>query len=194
MTATKLKPLVDFGIQCGLSQELIEELVPLGKLLNIKTYENLIEVGGKANSTFFVLKGGFINQHYDEQTEAFKTVQFHLTDYQPFITVLDSYFENKRSNNQIKAFTNSDVLAFNRSDLDSFLNNNIEFTRFYFKMLIQLLISENQFKTNLICLTPEQVYKYIIHNYPQISQKVPSKYIAEFLGITPQWLSKLKSR
>ena len=47
-------------------------------------------------------------------------------------------------------------------------------------------------RANLISLNSLEMLKLLHKNYPQILLQVPSKYIADFLGISPQWLSKLK--
>ncbi|MCG8332703.1 MAG: hypothetical protein MI974_33770, partial [Chitinophagales bacterium] len=59
---------------------------------------------------------------------------------------------------------------------------------------IKTLLDKNELRALLISLSSEEMLQYLHEHYPQILQQIPSKYVANFLGITPQWLSKLKHK
>jgi hypothetical protein len=42
--------------------------------------------------------------------------------------------------------------------------------------------------------TAEQHYSQFVQQYPDIEQRVPQYMIASYLGITPEFLSKIKAR
>ena len=42
--------------------------------------------------------------------------------------------------------------------------------------------------------SPEEKYKSLIEKYPQVFQRVPLHYIASYLGIEPESLSRLRKR
>ena len=42
--------------------------------------------------------------------------------------------------------------------------------------------------------TPELRYKNFLHNYPAIVQRVPQYYIASYVGVKPQSLSRIRKR
>jgi hypothetical protein len=101
------------------------------------------------------------------------------------------FFENRPSDLQLKALRKSTVYAFSKVDLN-FLTGDDEFNRFYHQKIITALIEESSLKTKLISLSSESFYKYLLKEHKEIIQNVPSKYIAELMGITPQWLVKIK--
>ena len=45
-----------------------------------------------------------------------------------------------------------------------------------------------------LSLSPEEKYKYLLKNEPHIIQTIPLKYIASYIGITPQALSRIRKR
>lgn len=47
---------------------------------------------------------------------------------------------------------------------------------------------------NFILLNPEERYRKLVANYPDIVNRVPGKYIASMLGITPVSLSRIRRR
>jgi hypothetical protein len=59
-------------------------------------------------------------------------------------------------------------------------------------LIYETLAVENNLKNKVISESSENLYKYLIASCPQVIKVVSSKYIAEFMGITPEWLSKLK--
>jgi len=42
-------------------------------------------------------------------------------------------------------------------------------------------------------MTPTEKYRYILSNKPQLIQKFPLKYIASYLNITPETLSRVRA-
>ncbi|MCO4291499.1 Crp/Fnr family transcriptional regulator [Solitalea sp. MAHUQ-68] len=42
--------------------------------------------------------------------------------------------------------------------------------------------------------TPEEKYKYLLENEPQIIQRTPLKFIATYLNITPETLSRIRAK
>jgi len=77
-------------------------------------------------------------------------------------------------------------------DFHIHLDNNVH--TFYQNLIINMLLIESDLKSKLICFDAEDLYKYLINAYPELIINVPSKYIAEFMSISPQWLSKIKRR
>lgn len=42
--------------------------------------------------------------------------------------------------------------------------------------------------------SPEEKYRYLIENEPQIIQRTPLKFIASYLNITPETLSRIRAK
>ncbi|HLN96810.1 MAG TPA: hypothetical protein VK183_14335 [Flavobacterium sp.] len=47
---------------------------------------------------------------------------------------------------------------------------------------------------NTIAKNGEEKYRDFLEHYPSIPQRVPQHYIASYLGISPEFLSKIRSR
>ena len=63
------------------------------------------------------------------------------------------------------------------------------------RVLSEQLLAKNQssfdeFKTT----TPEQKYLNLLQNRPDLTQRVPQYQLASYLGITPQSLSRIRTR
>ncbi|TWI94552.1 CRP-like cAMP-binding protein [Mucilaginibacter frigoritolerans] len=178
----------------GLPEHLIDTVIGVGQLKSVKSQTTLIEAGKDCRTIYFILKGAFVCRHLNQETGDKRTISFHMVDFQPFITCIDSYFTNLPTACDLLAISEAEVLAFRKNDLEELAGAHQILSAFYNAHIINALVSEHGFKTKLIQYSSESLYRYIICNYPQIIQKIPSKYIAEFMGISPEWLSKLKHK
>lgn len=175
------------------SPEIMEVLFEYGHRRNIKAHETLSHIGETCNSTYLVLSGGFLNRFYNEDSEVLRTISFHLPNHRPFMTQGDSFFSRKASSYELKAFQNSDILVFTRSVIEQ-MRQKPFVAQFYDEMIIDAFQYENEFKSRLLTYNSKEFYQYLGKEFPEVVQTVPSKYIAEFIGISPEWLSKLRQK
>jgi len=178
----------------GLPEDFIFEILKFSTTQEIKRNEQLVAVGDICSQIYFVLEGGFISKYFDADSETSRTVNFYLDSFQPFMTSVDGYFKNKPTNYQLLAIKTSTVIAFDRRDTDEFLKRSPHFSKYYYNFAIDNLIKESHYRSLLLTYSSDKFYKYLITEHPEIIQNVPSKYIAEFMGISQEWLSKLKTK
>jgi hypothetical protein len=172
----------------------IENIISKGKLLHIKSQSLLIKPNTICDKAYFVLKGGFVCRYIDEGLEIEKTINFYLEDFHPFMSCVDSYFLETKTQCELRAIAHSEVIEFNKKDIDTIISQDIDLFKFYHSLVTQALQEENDFKLKIISYSSERLYSYLITNCPKVVQQVPSKFIAEFMGISSEWLSKLKHR
>jgi CRP-like cAMP-binding protein len=161
---------------------------------NVKTYKTMVDYGEKCQSIYFVLKGGFVLKILNEADGNERTINFHLASFNPFMTVPHSYFKNEPSHFKLQAITNSDVLVFNKTALIDATHQSEKIKDFYYQQIIDALILELDFRTKLISLSPKKIYELLISDYQEVIRNVSSKDIANFMGISPEWLSNLKQK
>ena len=166
----------------------------VGQKRVIKSNEILLHIGEKCRSGFFIKSGGFLCQLVDYKSGKERTVNFYLDTFQAFMSATDSYFMGIASNYQIKAFKKSEVFELSKETISYYINQTPDSDVFYQKLIVNTLLIESDFRAKLICLDAEGFYKYLMGNYPELIRDVPSKYIADFMNITPQWLSKIKHK
>lgn len=178
----------------NISPNKIENILSKGKLLNVKSQSLLLKPNTICDKGYFVLKGGFVCRYIDEELEIEKAINFYLEDFHPFMSCVDSYFSETKTQCELRAIANSEVIEFNKKDIDAFIREDIDFFQFYHTLVTRALQEENDFKLKIISYSSERLYSYLITHCPKVIQQVPSKFIAEFMGISSEWLSKLKHR
>ncbi|MEO1652911.1 MAG: hypothetical protein AAFU64_05160 [Bacteroidota bacterium] len=165
-----------------------------GKELSVKSQECVVRVGEQSNKVFLIIKGGFVCQNYDERSDRLRTINFHLDIFHPLMTVLDSYYRDAISNCQLKAFKRSEVLVIPKKAILSALDEAPALKEAYNDETAYALIAMNEYLTHLITLDTKDMYQYLRDECPEILREVPSKYIAEFMGVSPEWLSQIKQQ
>lgn len=176
----------------NIPEDYADLLVRNGKFQNFKSQQVVVQPGEFAKNMYIILKGGFVMQYVHPETGATKAVNFFIPDFHPFMSVAESYFYGTPSIYELKSFTNSDILTLPKTTIEKIINEDAVLAENFVQNGIKTLIEKNTIRTMLISLSSKEMYQYLLNTYPQIVQQVPSKYIADFLDITPQWLSKLK--
>jgi hypothetical protein len=180
--------------EANLSPEIIDFFTHKGEHIQVKNKSTLINSGTVCDKVYFVLKGGFVCRYIDTELEIEKTINFYLEDFHPVMACVDSIFTTSKTQCELRAITNSEVLAFDYVDIDLLAYQDSQFLKYYLSGITRALQEENDFKLKIIAYPSEKLYTYLITHCPLVIQQVPSMYIAEFMGISPEWLSKLKQR
>lgn len=189
-----LAPLYDLLQNLNISTDVRTTLESQIQVLQVKSNTVLLAPGKVCSQVYFVVSGGFVCRYFNENLEIPKTINFYLDDLHPFMACVDSYFTQQPGDCELRAIKDSVVLAMSKKHLDALLVAEPSLDQFYNSLVIQALVEENELKLKIISHTAEQLYQYLLDELPAVIQKVPSKYIAEFMGISAEWLSKLKSK
>lgn len=162
------------------------------KIVQVKSKEVLIIPGEICKNVYLVVQGGFVCRYIHEKNGSAKTINFYLSDLHPIMACLDSYFTQTPTNCELKAISDSIVVALPKSVVDTLNEKDKYFAKFYHDVVSIAMTEENELKAKLIAFSAKDKYDFIVQKMPSVIQTVPSKYIAEFCGISPEWLSKLK--
>ncbi|HAA13704.1 MAG TPA: hypothetical protein DCE41_19230 [Cytophagales bacterium] len=174
--------------------ESIQLLRQKAKVVLVKSKHTLIMPGEINKNVYLVIEGGFVCRYIHETTGEAKTINFYLQDLHPVMACVDSYFTQVPTHCELKAVTDSVVLATPKMVMDQIVAEDLHFANFHHQVVNTAMVEENELKMKLIAYSAKEKYDFIIEEMPSVIQKVPSKYIAEFCGISPEWLSKLKKQ
>lgn len=180
--------------EAGVHPSMILRLAQSLSIQEVKIRSSIVRPGDLADQVYFILEGGFVCRYYDELEEYGKTVYFYLSDLHPFMACVDSFFSGQKTNCELRAIANSRIIGLSMNDLKPLLQQDLELFRFYHSIVLRALQEETSFRSKIISYSSERLYRHLLHHFPVIIQKVPTKYIAEFMGISPEWLTKLKTR
>jgi CRP-like cAMP-binding protein len=174
-----------------LDTEEFDELSSFLKIREIKKGQYLFHRGDIATYNSFVNKGclktSFTDSNGQEHIVQFATEGDWITDY-------DSYLNNTPSRLDLIAMEDSVLFQLDRPSLEKLIERIPKFERF------NRMVSEHQFNRLQRCLitllsnNAEERYRDFIQKYPGLANRIPQHQIASFIGITPEYLSRIRWR
>lgn len=180
-----------FGIFKNLELKDLSAIFKLVKIKKLKVGEIFIHQGEYYKKITYI-KRGLIRAYLFKDNGDEITTLIRWED--QFISSHDSILFNEPSRYFYQAVENTILLEVDYDIVQSFMARNpkLEVGRIHFlkKMLGETIVKVETF----ILLTPEERYLQFIKDKPNIINRIPSKYIATLLGITPVSLSRIRGR
>lgn len=156
--------------------------------LSLKRNEYLSVKGSKENNLYFVEEGSLRIFMIDELEE--HTIRFGYKN--SIITALDSFINEKPSNFYIQAIRKSELKYIDKKSYMEFLNNDIENIRLWHSILEGMILQLMEREVDILTSSPQERYRRVFERSPQLFQEIPNKYIAAYLRMTPETLSRIK--
>jgi CRP-like cAMP-binding protein len=166
-----------------------ELIVARFSLKNVKRKQMILEDGTVCKHYFFVIKGCFKMYAVDEKGNQ-HNLQFAAEN--DWITDISSFHSEKPSKLFIEAIEPSLLLQIEQQDL-YFLFINISKLNRIFKVIIENKFVELQNRVlENFSSTALQRYLSFLEQYSNLNNRLPNTQIASYLGITPEFLSKIR--
>lgn len=151
----------------------------------------LIEHGEVAGKMFFLFEGFTRFFHWkDDGSEI--TSDFYFAP--GFITSFTSFIEQKPSVVNIQGMVKMDVLVLHYDDLQWLYCNFSQIERLGRLLTEQVFITFEKHLLNLLNNSPAERYLWLMNEYPEFIKNIPLQYLASYLGITPESLSRIRKR
>ena len=175
----------------GFGRDEYEFYCSLLKRRIVKKREHYLQAGEISRATAYVDKG-CLRQYIIGDHAKEIVIQFALEDY--WIGDLESFHFEKPSSFYIQALEDSELMLLSR---DNFLRVCEELPKY--KTFHDDKVQRNHFATlkrlSIAKLgTPEEKYLLLMKDQPQLFQRIPLHYIASYLSIEPESLSRLRKR
>ncbi|MFB9845269.1 Crp/Fnr family transcriptional regulator [Mucilaginibacter ginsenosidivorans] len=114
-----------------------------------------------------------------------------------FVSSYKSYLTGQPGYVYVQALEDTKLITFTRRDMDQMLANPMlayKMERFGRLVAEQYLCCYEDRMVSFITQTPEERYLNLLNTGREILQRMPQHYIANFLGITPVSLSRIRRR
>lgn len=148
-----------------------------------------ITKSGVVNTDVYFVKSGsvriYVQVGYDEQI-------IRLAYKNNIIAVLDSFFTNTPTDFYIQAIKKTEVLVIKKADLISFIAKDISNSNLWTSILEDMILQQLTREKDLLIQSPKERYERVLQRSPQLFQEIPNKYIANYLRMSPETLSRLK--
>lgn len=139
---------------------------------------------------FLYIDKGLVRQFYFKHG---KEVTEHLGQEHTMVMCIESLFKEEPTKLQVEALEPTTVYALPKADLERVAMHNVNIQILYRKMLEESLIV-SQIHADLVRFeTAQDRYKKLCKLCPQVVLRAPLVYIASYLQMTPETLSRVRA-
>lgn len=139
---------------------------------------------------FLYIDKGLVRQFYFKHG---KEVTEHLGQEHTIVMCIESLFKEEPTKLQVEALEPTTVYALPKADLECVAMHNVNIQILYRKMLEESLIV-SQIHADLVRFeTAQDRYKKLCKLCPQVVLRAPLVYIASYLQMTPETLSRVRA-
>ncbi|MCF6131317.1 Crp/Fnr family transcriptional regulator [Flavobacterium wongokense] len=164
------------------------EIMESFRSLKLKKNSYLVKEGESCSYFCFVESG--ILQHSIEVLDEEKTTYLALRN--SFTSSLYSFLNQTKSRKNIKAIVDCELWVVDLKTFKNLIENNPAFHKFYYNLIEKQICLIDDYRIDLLTLTPEERYKKLLVTEPKLLQEVPLHYLASFLGISTRHMSRIR--
>lgn len=121
-------------------------------------------------------------------------VTFNIVFDTGFLSAYDSFLTQTPATYNIETLTNTVLWQLTYNDLQTIYEETDLGNILGRQAGEELFLKKQKRELSLLNLTAEQRYLNLFSEQPQLLQKVPLKFIASYIGVTPQALSRIRKR
>lgn len=145
---------------------------------------------GEICRQFLYIDKGLVRQFYFKHG---KEVTEHLGQEHTIVMCIESLFKEEPTKLQVEALEPTTVYALPKADLERVAMHNVNIQILYRKILEESLIT-SQIHADLVRFeTAQDRYKKLCKLCPQVVLRAPLVYIASYLQMTPETLSRVRA-
>ena len=167
-TIKKLEPLTEIELKE------LEAMTTLASFKLLKKGDYIFTAGDMPPISVYV-KSGILRHFVTDNNGNEKIIQFFM-DY------------------HIQAIEDTEIIYFYLDDLKAIAEKSSVIERIGIKIAADFLNNHREHVTILMKFSPEERYKYLLTNKPELVQRISVTHLAQFLDISRETLSRMRAR
>lgn len=186
------KTIIDYvSNYINLDNSEIETFKSLTGYKKLRKRQFLVEQGEVCRYENFVINGClrcyYVDREGDEHIVQFAVENWWIADLQSFLTQSPAQFN-------VDAIEPSELIQIEYQHLQQLYREVPKFERFFRLIIQNAFVASQRRIIASFSRDAESRYLEFKQRYPDIEQRVPQYMIASYLGITPEFLSKIRKR
>ena len=185
-------PLLEY-INKFISLTVEEETILLSKIVH-RTYlkdQYISQQGDICKSINFIISGCTKTFYMDKEGQE-HIVMFSIEDW--WTSDLGSFITQTPADFNVQCIEKTQLIQFTHDNLEELYKQIPKIERLFRKIVERAFVASQKRIIRNFSLTAKERYQIFKKNYPKIDQRVPQYMIASYLGITKEFLSKIKSQ
>jgi CRP-like cAMP-binding protein len=141
------------------------------------------------NDNMYLVKKGSVKICLFNEKEERETILNFATE-GDLVGNLISFLSGEPSQVYLQAIKKTELVGFSKAKFNHLINTNPEFACKYRKALESKIVEIINKQVIHFSQTPQQRIKILLQQKPNIFQQIPKRYIAYYLGLSPETLSR----
>lgn len=168
---------------------LIDFIQQQGTIKTISKHQCIITPNEVEKNLYFIINGA-VRVFYVTEKDEF-TIRLGYNG--SIINSLSSFLQEKPSEFFIEAIRKTTFIAISKPQLYSFIQLNPANIMGYNALLELIVTQVVEREIDLLLTSPTERLKRVVERSPQLFQYVPLKYIAAYLRMSPETLSRIRA-
>ena len=169
--------------------KLIEDYNLFEKTITLQRNE-FLKVKGNVDTNLYYIESGslriFVLDDFEEQV-------IRLAYKENLFVVLDSFLTGKPSDFYVQTIKKTTLRVVSKPRLMEVINLNLDHLKLWSQIQELLILQQIEREKDILTSSPKDRYHRVLKRSPHLFQEVPEKHIANYLRMTPETLSRLKS-
>ena len=167
------------------------QLTAIIRTTQVKKRQFIIQPGFTCQHRNYIVKGAFRVYHLDDDGKE-HTVSIGVEDW--FVSDIYSYITQTPATNFAEALEDSIIFQMKYEDIEPLCGKIHSLSEYFRKSTEKAFAYSRRRVISNISKTAEERYFEYIEKYPQIANRVPQYVLASYLGVSAEFLSKIRSR
>ena len=170
-----------------------EESIILSKIKDRKYLKNqfLVQQGDVCRYICFIVSGCLRTYHIDDDGNE-HTVSFSIENW--WSSDMGSFITQKPADYNVECIEPTALIQFDSVLMEELYKTIPKLERVFRIITQNALVSAQRRVVNTFSKTARERFEIFRENYPELEQRIPQYMIASYLGVTKEFLSKIKGQ
>lgn len=186
------KPLLDYiNKYVNLTKDEEELLV---SKLGFRKYlkgQYVLQQGDICKHASYVVSGCTKTFYVDDEGQE-HIIMFSIEDW--WTSDMGSFITQTPADYNVQCLENTELIQFSHDAQDELFKDIPKLERFFRMIVERALVASQKRIVRNFSMTAKEQFIYFREQYPKMEQRIPQYMIASYLGITKEFLSKIKSQ
>lgn len=185
-----MESIIQYFEKNGIAENELADFLPCLKRRTFKVNEFILTEGQMEHYLSFVESG--IVRYFILANNKETTFDFAFPN--SFFCAYDSFYTRKPTAIYLQAITECVLYSISYENLQD-LYASCEVARKLGQVATEYLLSKKvRREFDLLTKSPQERYEYLFIKQPKLIQFIPQKYIASYIGVVPETLSRIRKR
>ena len=171
-----------------LSKEAEQAIAEISSIVTIKKNKDLQPIGHTCKTIYSIKEGVARIYYFKDGIDITESFFFENS----IIARVESLFTGKPSRKAIQILEDAEIIAINANELFKLYDTFPEIERLFRKIFEAAYVDTVNRIEGMQFHSAEERYKALLSQAPNVLRRVPLKYVASYLGITPVSLSRIR--